>query len=138
MDRRQYEYVRQIAEFPTLSVDEVGTDERTLMYGYRPNGDKLHVYVYDGELHVYVYKTSVISPGVTETTEILHRHGHVLDTGVLLDIGLVRPQMRAHPERTEAHFARLMAERGAKIAFTAFNDEVHADTQFNDFHGKVF
>lgn len=133
MDRSQFDYVKQVTEFPTtLSVAEVGTDERTLMLAKHTNGNDLHVYVYDGELHAFLYATTVISPGMTETIEILHKHGDALHIGVL------RPQMHAYPERTEAHFARLMAERGAKITFTTFNDDVYADTQFNDFHGKVF
>jgi hypothetical protein len=134
MDRTQFENIKATDAFPTtVSVAEVGAAERTLVYGYHLNGGgTFHVYVKDGLLHSFLYKTHKVSSGVYATSNIRHIAAEVLDVEDL------RPTKRAYPERTDAHFAMLMKQRDAALSLAQFDDERYEESKNNAFHGEIF
>jgi hypothetical protein len=136
MDRTQFENIKQADVFPTtLSVAEVGSHERTLAYGWNldtTGGGTMHVYVKDGLIHSFLYKTHQVSSGVYATSNIRHISAEVMDVEDL------RPTKRAYPERTDAHFAMLMKQRDAALSLTSFDDERYEESKNNAFHGEIF
>lgn len=107
-----------------ISVDDLAEGDRTLLYGYNCQRETFHVYLADGLIHRLIYKSS--DPCIS------------YERGPELEASLLRPDKRGYSERCDGDFVSLMDRRGLKISLSPFNEETHAKTKDNQFHGKTF
>jgi hypothetical protein len=107
----------------TLSIDEVGHDERTLAYGYTCQRQSWHAYVHDHELHVIIYDYS--------KNAAFYIHGERLP---LEDL---KPDKRVYPDACELAFSQLMRRRDHQLPFTGgVEEESYKPRELNE-HGYL-
>lgn len=103
-----------------VSVGDLGNKEpRTLLYGYTRRRTTHHVYIEDGEIHLFSYTSS----------SVLFEHS----SGEFLPANLV-PNKRLYPEACDAEFCAFLKQLGVYLPFTTWDDK--RETQ--QYHGKRF
>lgn len=126
MRHDEYEYLTRWkhAQPPaTMSVDDIGRQDRTLVYGYDLDRTTVHVYKSGGELHALRYDSHGVIVGYVH--------------GTTVDLEVLKPTKRAYPERTDYEFAAAMARVDSPLTFTTFDHSRAAAGDGRIFHAKV-
>lgn len=104
MTPKEYvEYLKFRREYtgPSVAAHEVGTDSRILCEGYTVDRDDFVVEMTSGIFEVWINNVSVAR-------------------GRTMPLELLRPNKRAHPERTDLRFAKVMLMHGEPLTFASW------------------
>lgn len=110
MNKEQYNKIRQYNKSPLrISVDNLtNKQDRTLIWGYTPEGDSFHVYLKDKKIHLYVYT-------YVEKKILKFNSDRELAVDILI------PRGRVYPEASDYEFCKKLLDMGAHIPFTIFD-----------------
>jgi len=112
----------------TVDATDVEGPDRTLIYGYTVDRWSWHVYLKQGEIHLFVYESRTSgAPGPVYCYEA--RTSWVASNLV--------PSKRVYPESVDAQFAHLLLARGVTLPYTTFNEERYGNVAGLDFHAPT-
>lgn len=127
MNRQQFEDLKNLPPGGVrhFSVDNLeDKSDRALLYGYTCDRDTWHVYLYQGEINLFVYAGS-------------GKHTHEVKAhvkGVRMESESLIPDKRLYPQCCDYETCRFLDQQGIYLPFTTFDDAVAA----NPFHGKLY
>lgn len=124
MNAQEYKSMMEFIRGPkVVSLSEVDPGrERTLMYGYTGVSETFHLYVKDGQFHLYIYRNHYgKSPDEV-------RFAVSYDE---LPIGFL-PHGHIYPSASDAEFCKLVLQKGHTLSIAPF--EERPETAF---HGKL-
>ena len=121
MNAEQFERIQSLTtDEAVIHVDELGTEERILIYGYNHDRYDVHVYLQGGMIHCAVY-------------DDLEDRLISFEIGESMPCSVMAPSKRVIPAACDFQFIMLMMAKGEMLPFAKYVG--HPQKQF---YGKLY
>ena len=121
VNKSEYEKIQSVVNIkPTISVEEVSGEPRTLLWGYNFERHSWHVYWKNESIYLWIYSNE-------------KEDGEFFEVSDSIDPHLLIPPKRLYPEACDYEFCRLLVFKGCDLCFTTLNDK----REKKQFYGRI-